>query len=147
MFLAFATLYPDMMMLFMGIIPIKMKWLALLDVALFAVDILSYLGRGQFLFALLPIAGILNYLIFFWDNLMELLGQSRRRVSRKVDPKVVNFQKAAKAVKNQRGYLHKCSVCGVTDADHPDMEFRYCSKCNGYYCYCMDHINSHIHIQ
>ena len=43
--------------------------------------------------------------------------------------------------------LHKCAVCGITDADDPDMEFRYCSKCNGYYCYCSEHINNHVHIQ
>lgn len=41
---------------------------------------------------------------------------------------------------------HKCAVCGKTDADCPDMEFRYCSKCNGYYCYCADHIYNHVHI-
>lgn len=50
-------------------------------------------------------------------------------------------------VKKEKGYLHKCAVCGITDADDPDMEFRYCSKCNGYYCYCMNHINNHVHIQ
>ena len=44
-------------------------------------------------------------------------------------------------------YLHKCAVCGKTDLSDPQMEFRYCSKCNGYYCYCADHINNHIHIQ
>ena len=44
------------------------------------------------------------------------------------------------------GYLHKCAVCGITDQDNPNMEFRYCSKCDGYYCYCADHINNHIHI-
>ena len=39
------------------------------------------------------------------------------------------------------------TVCGRTDTDYPNLEFRYCSKCNGYYCYCMDHINNHVHIQ
>ena len=33
-----------------------------------------------------------------------------------------------------------------TDTDYPNLEFRYCSKCNGYYCYCIDHINNHVHI-
>ena len=50
-------------------------------------------------------------------------------------------------VKQRKGYLHKCSVCGVTDTDNPNMEFRYCSRCNGYYCYCEDHISNHSHIQ
>ena len=147
MFLAFATLYPDMMMLFMGIIPIKMKWLAILDVVLFAFDILSYLSRGQFLFAMLPIVGILNYLIFFWDGLMEMLGRSKRRVSHKVNPQTINFKKAAKEVKKQKGYLHKCAVCGRTELDDESLEFRYCSRCNGNYEYCQDHLFTHKHIQ
>ena len=36
---------------------------------------------------------------------------------------------------------------GRTDTEYPNLEFRYCSKCNGYYCYCIDHINNHVHIQ
>ena len=56
-------------------------------------------------------------------------------------------EKAQKQVREHKGYLHKCAVCGITDADDPNMEFRYCSKCNGYYCYCMKHINDHVHVQ
>lgn len=147
MFFAFATLYPDMRLLLYGIIPIKVKWLALLDVFLFAFDISAYLTQGNFLFALLPIIGILNYLIFFWEDMVNYFARGKRRAARRVDPQVINFKKAQKEVQNRRGYLHKCAVCGVTDADDPNREFRYCSKCNGYYCYCMDHINNHIHIQ
>ena len=51
-----------------------------------------------------------------------------------------------KQAAGEAGYRHKCAVCGITDADHPEMEFRYCSKCDGYFCYCMDHINSHVHV-
>ena len=47
----------------------------------------------------------------------------------------------------QKGYIHKCAVCGKTDTDYPNEEFRYCSKCNGYYCYCSEHIHNHVHIQ
>ena len=46
----------------------------------------------------------------------------------------------------EKPYRHKCTVCGRTDTDYPNLEFRYCSKCNGYYCYCIDHINNHVHI-
>lgn len=147
MFFAFATLYPDMRLLLYGIIPIKVKWLALLDVFLFAFDIASYLTRGSFLFALLPIIGIFNYLIFFWDDMVNYFTRGRRRAAHRVNPQTINFKKAQKEVQNRKGYLHKCAVCGVTDADDPNREFRYCSKCNGYYCYCMEHINTHIHIQ
>ena len=59
----------------------------------------------------------------------------------------INFKKAQKELRQRRGYLHKCAVCGITDQDDPDMEFRYCSKCSGYYCYCASHINNHTHVQ
>ena len=70
---------------------------------------------------------------------------------RRADPQVINFKKAQKQAqkkaKETGGYLHKCAVCGLTDEDDPNMEFRYCSKCNGYYCYCANHINNHTHVQ
>ncbi|MBR4098714.1 MAG: hypothetical protein IKK44_01845, partial [Clostridium sp.] len=70
-----------------------------------------------------------------------------QRVTHQVNPQTINFKKAQREVQERKGYLHKCTVCGVTDADDPDMEFRYCSKCNGYYCYCMNHINDHVHVK
>ena len=147
MFFAFATLYPDTKFLVYFIIPIKVKWLAWLDAALFAFDIGYYLSAGTPVLALMPVVGVLNYLIFFWDDLMGLLHRGRDRAAHRVNPQTINFKKAQKDVQNRKGYLHKCAVCGITDADDPNMEFRYCSKCNGYYCYCMDHINNHVHIQ
>ena len=147
LFLAFATLYPDTQFVIYFIIPIKVKWLAWLDVAFFAIGIFQALAGGQVLWALTPIVSIFNYLIFFWEDLMELLGRGKRRAAHKVNPQTIHFKKAQKEVQQRKGYLHKCSVCGVTDADDPNKEFRYCSKCNGYYCYCMDHINDHVHIQ
>ncbi len=41
---------------------------------------------------------------------------------------------------------HKCAVCGRTDEESPGMEFRYCSKCEGSYEYCMDHLYTHQHV-
>ena len=147
LFFAYATLYPDLQVLALFFIPIRIKWLALLDAALFAYEILVYLSYGQFAMALLPIISIFNYLIFFWDDLMDYLNRGRARVQHQRSSQTINFKKAQRELQQRRGYLHKCSVCGVTDRDNPDMEFRYCSKCNGYYCYCANHINNHAHVQ
>ena len=147
LFFAYATLYPDLQVLALFFIPIRIKWLALLDAALFAYEILVYLSYGQFAMALLPIISIFNYLIFFWDDLMDYLNRGRARVQHQRSSQTINFKKAQRELQQRRGYLHKCSVCGVTDRDNPDMEFRYCSKCNGYYCYCANHINNHTHVQ
>ena len=142
LFFAFATLYPDTQFLLFFIIPVKAKWLAWVDAAIFGWGIISSLIWGPRLYALVPVVAILNYILFFWSDFSYLLGRFRHRHSRQT----VNFKSAQKAAKEHKGYLHKCAVCGKTDTEYPDLEFRYCSKCNGYYCYCIDHINNHVHI-
>lgn len=141
-FLVIATMYSEMQVLFMFVLPIKMKWLALLDVALI---LLQGLESGPYV-VLLALPSFINYFIFTWSFWSVKLGFMRRQA----DPQVINFKRARKqAEKKARetgGYLHKCAVCGVTDQDDPSLEFRYCSKCDGYYCYCANHINNHIHI-
>ena len=145
-FLVIATLYGEMQVLLFFVIPIKMKWMALIDVALILVAVIQNLMYGSWVGALLPLASFVNYFIFTWPFWGAKLGVLRRRA----DPKVVNFKRVQKQAQKQAkatgGYRHKCAVCGITDADDPNMEFRYCSKCDGYYCYCMNHINNHVHI-
>ena len=143
LFFAFATLYPDLQVLFFFVIPVKVKWLAWLDLALYVIQCARYLAGGVWFMCLLPLAAVVNYLLFFWSDIMGRFG----RVKYRYDPKTVNFKKATKQAQQQKGYIHKCAVCGKTDTDYPDEEFRYCSKCNGYYCYCSEHIHNHVHIQ
>ncbi len=158
MFFAFATLYPDLQFLLFFIIPVKAKWLAWFDAAFFALSVLRYLFQGHLLLALIPVVAIFNYLLFFATDISDQVSYWRTRAAQKRKqqqyrqayqnpggPKVVNFHDAKTQTKPN--YLHKCAVCGKTDRTDPQMEFRYCSRCNGYYCYCADHINNHIHIQ
>ena len=143
-FLVIATLYGEMQVLLFFVVPIKMKWMALIDVALILVDVIRFSMAGAWINALVPLASFVNYFLFTWPFWSAKLGLARARHN----PKVVNFKKAQKqqAKAAQAGYRHKCAVCGITDLDDPDMEFRYCSKCDGYYCYCANHINNHVHI-
>ena len=143
LFFALASLYPNMQFLLFYIIPVKAKWLAWLDVAMFAWSMIRYIAGGLWPMALLPAIAFVNYLLFFGDSVAVMFGGVRHRA----DPRTINFKKAQKAAREHKGYLHKCAVCGKTDAEYPDMEFRYCSKCNGYYCYCPDHIYNHVHIE
>ena len=142
-FLVIATLYGEMQVLLFFVVPVKMKWMALIDVVLILVSVVQNLMVGSWLGALLPLASFVNYFIFTWPFWSAKLGLARARHN----PKVVNFRKAqrqqAKAASTT--YRHKCAVCGITDLDDPNMEFRYCSKCDGYYCYCANHINNHVH--
>lgn len=147
-FLILATIFGEHQVLLFFVVPVKMKWMALIDVVLVIVSMVQYVRIGFWMLALVPLASFINYFIFTWPFWMAKLGMARR----KADPTVINFKKARQqAQKTQKtqqaqGYRHKCSVCGVTDAMEPDMEFRYCSKCDGYHCYCINHINNHIHI-
>ena len=144
-FLIIATLYGEMQVLLFFVVPVKMKWMAIIDVVLILVDVVRYARMGAWMWALMPLASFVNYFIFTWPFWASKLGLARARHT----PKVVNFKKAqkkqAKAAQNTP-YRHKCAVCGITDLDDPNMEFRYCSKCDGYYCYCSRHINNHVHI-
>lgn len=78
MFLAFAALYPDAQVLLFFVVPIKVKWLALADVALFAVDIIAALLRRDFVSALLPLIALLNFLLFFWSDMTEAFGRGAK---------------------------------------------------------------------
>lgn len=139
MFFAFATLFPDNRVLLFFIIPIKIKWLAYLNAAYFVVSMIG--GR-----TLLPLIALLNYLLFCGDILLSSLKTIKYRSSKNV----VNFQKAARQYRAQQAqapYRRRCEVCGKTDTEYPDLEFRYCSRCEGYHCYCAEHINNHIHFK
>ena len=144
MFFAFAFLFPDTQVLLFFIIPIKMKWLAYLDAALFAYDVLRSLIAGNWGGALLPVIALLNFAVFIWPEVHYMADRAAYRHR----PQTVQFKRAAQQQQKQeqkQGYHHKCAVCGRTDTDYPDLQFRYCSKCAGYHCFCQDHIFTHVH--
>lgn len=138
-FLACASIMPDYQLLLYGIIPIKMKWLAILDVVLLAVDAV----QGGLIIRIVIIASLLNFIIFFFCN-RNLRGHSPKQAARRK-----KFQKQISRLQNQYagGAKHRCAVCGRTELDDPILEFRYCSKCNGNYEYCQDHLFTHEHVK
>ena len=141
MFFTFATLYPDVQVLLFFIIPIKMKWLGLLNAALFIYDIIRI---TPFAFKFLPVVAVLNFLLFCGDTLFSYL----RPVSAQQRANTINFRAEVRRMQHEektKPYSRRCEVCGRTDRDNPDLEFRYCSRCQGYHCFCMDHINNHRH--
>lgn len=153
LFFSIATLYPNLQFYLYFIIPVKAKWMGWFSGGLFAFDVCNYLLDGLFAMALVPILALFNYFIFFWDDISRFLsrisggsGKSRPQSNQTNRNNTINFNKAAKEVQQRKGYLNKCEICGKTDTSHPEMDFRYCSKCEGTHCYCMDHINNHEHI-
>ena len=137
MFFAFAVYYPDMQVLFMMIIPIKMKYLAYIDAAFFLYSVIA----NPFPFNTLPIVAILGFLLFCGGELFS-------RLPKRASAQTVNFRRESARIRREQRdslYHHKCAVCGRTDTDYPNLQFRYCSRCAGYHCFCEDHINNHVH--
>ncbi len=146
MFFAFAVFYPDQRVMLFFFIPIKIKWLALVDAAFFVITIISSILDANVAYIVVPIAAIMNFFVFCLDDLVRYLRPYKARTS----GQAINFRRAAKKHKREEAakpYRHKCSVCGRTDTEYPELEFRYCSKCNGYHAYCIDHINNHVHFK
>lgn len=136
-FLAFAANYPDMQVLFMMIIPIKMKWLAVLDIAYLLYDMV----KGGWGIRTVILASLLNFIIYFLST------RNYQRISPKEIHRKQQFQRAVHPKMAPGVTKHKCAVCGRTEKDGDDLEFRFCSKCNGNYEYCQDHLFTHKHIQ
>ena len=148
LFFAFAALYPETRFVLFFIIPIKVKWLAIADGVLFAVSALGNLLRGDILGVVTPVIALLNFFVFFWGALADEIDYRRGRVRHQTSHQTIQFKSAVRQQRKkeaERGYRHKCDVCGRTDTDHPELEFRYCSRCAGYHCFCQDHIFNHDH--
>ena len=136
-FLAFVANYPDMQVLFMMIIPMKMKWLAVLDIAYLLYDMV----KGGWGIRTVILASLLNFIIYFLST------RNYQRISPKEIHRKQQFQRAVHPKMAPGVTKHKCAVCGRTEKDGDDLEFRFCSKCNGNYEYCQDHLFTHKHIQ
>ena len=144
-FLAYALSYPDMNIYLWFVIPIKMKWMAVVYGAFIIYDMGTYVRSGQWYMAVPIVASLLNFALFFFST----------RNMHRYNPKEVKRRKEfKKAVASSRvnpatGGItkHKCAICGRTEKDDPNLEFRFCSKCNGNYEYCQDHLFTHQHVK
>lgn len=159
MFFAFAAMFPEMQVLFMWLIPIKMKWLAYIDGIYFAVTIaagfLSEHLSGAMIFRLYSFGIIANkaYAVMALVSLLNfLIYASTFRSVQRMSPKEVYRRKAyehkvVQAQPPKNAARHKCAICGRTEKEFPDLEFRYCSRCEGNYEYCQDHLFTHEHVK
>ena len=156
LFLAYATMYPDAQFLFLFIIPVKARIFALVDLFIMAFGLVVY----PFPYNLFSVIALANYFLFFGKDVFNVFPMSWRMNARRLfrkdtkpapKAKTTPFPNAgsyqATVAKPQAPYTHKCTVCGRTDVTDPELEFRYCSRCKGYHCYCQDHINNHTHVE
>ena len=149
--LAFALTFPDATFLFMFFIPIKAKWLALIYAVLLLIEFIT----GNLFIRVALGTAMLNLLIFCLTN-RKGLGvkpvKMQNYVKKMRTQTSGGFQRSAgggRDLSRSSGIVtrHKCAICGRTEADEPDMQFRFCSKCEGNYEYCEDHLYTHTHVR
>lgn len=142
-FLAYAITYPNHQVILMFIIPVKVKWMGIVYGVMLVISMIQYFGYGiyyhpAYWFGMVAIAAsLLNFLIF-WIRSKRLNYLAPKQIKRRAE-----FKHQVKEGVKQSG--HKCSICGRTELDAPELEFRYCSKCAGSYEYCQDHLFTHEH--
>ncbi|MHB1037184.1 MAG: hypothetical protein ACYC35_24505 [Pirellulales bacterium] len=130
-FLAFAQLYPDFVLQLFFILPVKIKWLALLT----WIGYFFALVAGGWLDRLLVTASVVNFVLFFGKEIVWRIRSGHRRITKQAERFTAPDEP-----------FHRCTVCGITDRTHPKMDFRYCSKCDGRWGYCTEHLRNHEHL-
>ena len=131
-FLAFAFLNPNFELRLFFIIPVQIRWLALL----------AWLGYGiAFVHGTWPMriqiaASIINFFVFFGSDILRRMRSGQSVVAKQTK----------RFAANKPAYFHICAVCGLTDQDDPQMDFRYCSQCSGDHAYCSEHLKNHPHV-
>lgn len=137
-FLGFAITFPEVRVLLMFVIPIKVKWLGIA----YSVLLLGYMISSDIVGKIVIAASLLNFVVFFLMTRGGIGRMSPHEVKRRHD-----FNKEVKRARPMSVAKHKCAVCGRNSEDNPDVEFRFCSKCNGNYEYCQEHLFTHTHVQ
>ena len=127
------------------IIPIKMSWMSIFYGVMIIYEMISYIRMGAWFMAVLIVASLLNFVIYFLGT-RDIQRYNPKEVHRRNE-----FRRAMepKSRTGQNGAItkHKCAICGRTELDDPNLEFRFCSKCNGNYEYCQDHLFTHTHVK
>ena len=158
-FLACATVLPDVQVNLFLVIPLKMKWLAIVDIILLAYEFIDKLllvvrytdleiiiyTNGEYTkekciaVCASIVISVLNFILFYFNS----------RYGKRYTPKEIIRKKSFKRKVNvSRGEAkHKCAICGRTENDGEGLVFRFCSRCEGNYEYCQDHLFTHEHVK
>lgn len=138
LFLAFAATFPQMQFYLYGLLPIRAYWLGIFIGAEFLYEFLF----GGLIARICVGLAMLNFVIFF------LMTRNYNKINPKEIKRKQKFKSDMKTAQAEKIKLthHKCAVCGRTEKDDPNLEFRYCSKCEGNLEYCMDHLYTHKHV-
>ncbi len=165
--LAYAATFPEAVVLFMFVIPVKMKYFGFIYAAFMLYDVFGYIraaatgGGPLYLIRVVAMAAsLVNFALFFFTSRQRFrLNPEQKRRQREFRRQVLQAegrrggsapQGAAHGGETGKvtrvGARHRCEICGRTEISDPDLEFRYCSKCQGAHEYCLEHLYTHVHI-
>lgn len=145
LFLAFAVIYPDTQLMLYFVLPVKIKWLGYVYGIILGYNVISCFMKGTtqgYIIGIAILVSVANFLLFFlWSKKSRMISPTRARRRRAI-------RKAHRAVSGKPGEpRHRCAICGRTEQDNPELQFRFCSKCEGNYEYCNDHLFTHTHVK
>ena len=125
LFFAFATLFPNVQIYVLFIIPLKVKWLALFSLVLILLAFVysPLVGKTAIVISLL------NYILFFAP-----MAISNARHNRDVQKRRLKFASGSVPVDEP---LHRCAVCKRTERDDAELEFRVARDGEEY---CVEHL-------
>ncbi len=137
-FLAFAYLNPNYKILVFFILPVKIKYLALID----AIFILYSLVFDEISYKIAALLSLVSFMVFFGRDMYE----------RWLKPEIKKFIKKRKRSKfkvivpqRKFEFVHKCRECGKTSKGYPQLTFGYCPMCGSDFEYCKEHLKNHKH--
>lgn len=132
-FFAFAYLFPNFELHLFFVLPVKIKWLALIG----WIGLFLTVAFGDWNTRLMALASVCNFFFFFGREVLDRVKHGRWHMARQ----------AARIGAKAPGYFHRCTICGINDRTHPTMDFRYCDQCVGSCGYCTEHIRNHEHVK
>jgi integral membrane protein DUF1751 len=124
-FFAFARFYPDVIIFFAYILPLKVKWIAWGYAAILLWQFLS----GSMPLRSAMVVSLANYFLFFGGQIIHE-ARHRREVS-------ARRQRFEGAVRSEAEPLHKCALCGATELTDSNLEFRVSRDGEEY---CVNHL-------
>lgn len=145
-FLGFALAYQDAMVMLWFVIPFKVKYLAYIDLLLLAYE---FVVNDNIISRVTIVSCVLNFFIFY-IIVKKYNGRQRPTVAqmKRKHAYKKKVREAEKVIQMPAGISrHKCAVCGRSEKDDENLEFRFCSKCNGNYEYCKEHLFTHEHVK
>lgn len=138
-FLAFAATFPQNKVYLMMILPIKVKWLGIIYAVMLGLECIENMIIGLWPLDVVIVCSLLNFGLFYF----LILGKVRTKVRQVQNSARIHHDQQMRA----RITRHKCAICGCSEETNPERTFRFCSKCNGNYEYCEEHLFTHTHVQ